>query len=263
MCRCRSFSARLPEICDTVNRKLGGPTAQTPAKEKYARPALPVKSKPGARAKRPLVTKSDRDLERILSKERMRRSVSRGPSGAIALLRSASATTISGLKREESEGLMGMIPKRETSCSLSETRDSVFSRSTSSAGTDDVKAKKTALVQAELRNAISALKRPNRAMAGKEIVDEVEQRTLIGLSPARNRKFSSHVAVFSRQSHTGSRSNSRGQKAKPASGPSQGNACQQPLQECHANRSNTRRRHYRVAAASDVFHCPRLSVAPH
>jgi DNA replication regulator SLD3 len=42
--------------------------------------------------------------------------------------------------------------------------------------TEDQKARKKALVDAEVKEAISALKRPNRALVGKEIVQETEQR---------------------------------------------------------------------------------------
>lgn len=171
------FSARLPELCDSINRKLGGPVIQAP-KEK-AKTVVTSKPKPGAPAKRVTATKkeNERTLQRVLSNERMRRSVSRGPSGTIALLRSASATAIPGLKREGSEPLLGMIPKSEA-VAVKEKNVSIFSRSAGSlANNEDAKAKKKARVEAELKEAISALKKPNRALAGKEIVEEAERRT--------------------------------------------------------------------------------------
>lgn len=175
-----SFSARLPDICDTINRKLGGPVIKPPPKPTQAKPASQPKSKPGAPAKKPTSSRQDREktLERVLSNERMRRSVSRGPTSALAHMRSASATTIPGLKREASEPLLGMIPKREPPASLKEQSRNPFSRSSSSSSlvTDDQKARKKAQLEAELKEAISALKRPNRAMVGKEIVEETEHR---------------------------------------------------------------------------------------
>ncbi|KAK3397778.1 DNA replication regulator SLD3-domain-containing protein [Sordaria brevicollis] len=171
------FSARLPELCDSINRKLGGPVIQAP-KEK-AKTATSSKPKPGAPAKRVSATKkeNERTLQRVLSTERMRRSVSRGPSGTIALLRSASATAIPGLKREGSEPLLGMIPKSEA-VAVKEKNVSIFSRSAGSLpNNEEAKAKKKARVEAELKEAISALKKPNRALAGKEIVEEAERRT--------------------------------------------------------------------------------------
>ncbi|KAK3496680.1 DNA replication regulator SLD3-domain-containing protein [Neurospora hispaniola] len=171
------FSARLPELCDSINRKLGGPVIQAP-KEK-AKTVAATKPKPGAPGKRVAATKkeNERTLQRVLSNERMRRSVSRGPSGTIALLRSASATAIPGLKREGSEPLLGMIPKTEA-VAVKEKNVSIFSRSAGpSANSEDAKARKKARLEAELKEAISALKKPNRALAGKEIVEEAERRT--------------------------------------------------------------------------------------
>ncbi|EGZ77576.1 hypothetical protein NEUTE2DRAFT_79264 [Neurospora tetrasperma FGSC 2509] len=171
------FSARLPELCDSINRKLGGPVIQAP-KEK-AKTVAATKPKPGAPGKRVAATKkeNERTLQRVLSNERMRRSVSRGPSGTIALLRSASATAIPGLKREGSEPLLGMIPKTEA-VAVKEKNVSIFSRSAGpSANNEDAKARKKARLEAELKEAISALKKPNRALAGKEIVEEAERRT--------------------------------------------------------------------------------------
>ncbi|KAK4201850.1 DNA replication regulator SLD3-domain-containing protein [Triangularia verruculosa] len=173
------FSARLPELCDSINRKLGGPVAQSPPKKEFAKPAAVAKAKPGAPAKRPAALKrdSDRSLRRALSNERMgrmRRSVSTEPSKAIALLRSASATAIPGLKREGSEPLlMGMIPRSDKS-SLREKPTNVFPRG------EDHKAKKKAQVDAELKDAISALKKPNRALAVKEFADAVDKRASAG-----------------------------------------------------------------------------------
>ncbi|OIW34758.1 hypothetical protein CONLIGDRAFT_626807 [Coniochaeta ligniaria NRRL 30616] len=174
------FSARLPDICDSINRKLGGPVIKPPPKPTQAKPASQPKAKPGAPAKKPTSLRRDREktLERVLSNERLRRSVSRGPTSALAHMRSASATTIPGLKREASEPLLGMIPKREPPASLREQSSNLFSRSssTSSVATEEQKAKKKAQLEAELKEAISALKRPNRAMVGKEIVEETEHR---------------------------------------------------------------------------------------
>lgn len=149
------------------------------APKEKAKTVAASKPKPGAPAKRVTATKkeNERTLQRVLSNERMRRSVSRGPSGTIALLRSASATAIPGLKREGSEPLLGMIPKSEA-VAVKEKNISIFSRSAGSlANNEDAKAKKKARLEAELKEAISALKKPNRALAGKEIVEEAERRT--------------------------------------------------------------------------------------
>ncbi|KAL2178715.1 DNA replication regulator SLD3-domain-containing protein [Thermothelomyces heterothallicus CBS 202.75] len=177
------FSARLPGPCESLNRKLGGPVAQSPPKAKPATPTSAVKPKPGAPVKRPTTSKRDKDkdktLERALSVERSRRSVSRGPAAAIALLRSASQTVIPGLKREASESsVMGLVPRAQSG-SLKERPSNVFSRSTS-LGRADLKAQRQAQVEAELKDAISALKKPNRALAVKDFVEAAEKRASAG-----------------------------------------------------------------------------------
>ncbi|KAL2158520.1 hypothetical protein VTH06DRAFT_4287 [Thermothelomyces fergusii] len=177
------FSARLPGPCESLNRKLGGPVAQSPPKATPAKPASAVKPKPGAPVKRPTTSKRDRDkdrtLERALSVERSRRSVSTGPAAAIALLRSASQTVIPGLKREASESsVMGLVPRAQSG-SLKERPSDLFSRS-SSLGRADLKAQKQAQVEAELKDAISALKKPNRTLAVKDFVEAAEKRASAG-----------------------------------------------------------------------------------
>ena len=189
-----SFSARLPGPCDSLNRKLGGPVSQSPPKAKAAKPASAVKPKPGAPIKRPTALKRDKDrtLERALSVERSRRSVSRGPAATIALLRSASQTVIPGLKREASDSsLMGLIPRAESS-SLKERPSNIFSRSVSLGGAD-MKAQKKAQVEAELKNAISALKKPNRTLAAQDIVEAAEKRTSAGQLKSKSSTPQRHI----------------------------------------------------------------------
>jgi DNA replication regulator SLD3 len=103
-------------------------------------------------------------------------------------MRSASSTFIPGLKREGSEPLMASIPKgglgqtaRKGTLARSESQSSL-------ASTEDVKARKKALVEAELHDAISALKKPNRALAGKSIVDFAEKRSSAGISQLKKAK---------------------------------------------------------------------------
>lgn len=196
------FSPRLPLICDSLNRKLGGPvisasgsrsktassSTKSPSEAKLREKASSSKhrprSKPGAATRRPSAsTNSTRNLERVLSSERLRRSVSRGPNDAIAQMRSATAAAIPGLKREMSEPMsLASIPRRASSTSLKERPANTLARSTSdvvvgsTGGTEDPRARKKALVDAELQEAISALKKPNRELAGKATVEAAEKR---------------------------------------------------------------------------------------
>lgn len=58
---------------------------------------------------------------------------------------------------------------------------------------DDVKAQKKALVEAELKDAITALRRPNRELAGKAIVEAAEKRASGGLSSIKSMSLCASV----------------------------------------------------------------------
>lgn len=144
-----------------------------------------VISRPGAVTKRPVPPKVRRSLQRVLTDERHKRSGSRGPAGVISLMRSATAPVVPGLKRESSESpLLENIPIAESQ-SLAVSRGGVlktkkFSQrevDLSNLGPgNDTKSKKPSL-EAELKEAISALKRPNRQLAGQLMVETAERRT--------------------------------------------------------------------------------------
>ncbi|KPM44666.1 hypothetical protein AK830_g1884 [Neonectria ditissima] len=181
------FSARLPELCDSINRKLGGPVIVQPSKSRsLKRSSGKREQKPGAATKRP--SQQPRTLQRALSTDQLhRRSVSRGPSNMIALMRSATSTPVPGIKREGSEpaatkGALRADPD------LLNRKSRPLSRSTSMSNLADNKASKKALVDAELRDAISALRKPHRGSVSQEVVDEAERRTSTGLSTKKARK---------------------------------------------------------------------------
>ncbi|KAI2617631.1 DNA replication regulator SLD3-domain-containing protein [Hypomontagnella submonticulosa] len=191
------FSSRLPEKCDSINRKLGGPVIMPPPKPKAKKqektePAVKAKSKPSSVAKRPTSSKPARTLERVLSKEteRNRRSISRGPGGVIALMRSASTSL---LKREASEPLSMMsIPKADSAPSKEKASRPLLSAPTKRK-LEEEKAKKEALVKAELQDAISSLRRPNRDVVGKAMAEADERRAITSLSQLRkSRKPTQH-----------------------------------------------------------------------
>ncbi|KAI1308067.1 DNA replication regulator SLD3-domain-containing protein [Xylaria venustula] len=189
------FSSRLPEHCDSINRKLGGPVLIPPKSARKKTETTPkTKPKPGAVTKRPVPPKVNRNLESFLSKEteRNRRSMSRGPSGVIALMRSASTPTLPLIKREASEPLsLTNIPTAEASISLG--------KQISSSGPMSVKRRaenkeqRDAFVKAELRDAISTLRRPNRESIGKAMAEANERRVVTSLSQLRkSRKPTQH-----------------------------------------------------------------------
>ncbi|RYP74230.1 hypothetical protein DL771_003163 [Monosporascus sp. 5C6A] len=179
----------LPEQCDSLNRKLGGPVMATPAKAKPKRTEAAVKPKPrpGSAVKRPALVKSAKPLDKVLSKEseRHRRSMSRGPSGIIALMRSASTPM---MKREASEPLSattvpkGGTPESNEAAPMSAGSGPIKRRS------EEEKARKEAMVKAELQDAISALRRPNRDVVGKAMAEAAERRATTTLSQLKKSK---------------------------------------------------------------------------
>src|SRR5688572_33114776 len=65
---CSSFSARLPQQCDAINKKLGGPVIVSPPKPKSSKHSSSNKAqKPGASTKRQMPAKQPRTLQRALS----------------------------------------------------------------------------------------------------------------------------------------------------------------------------------------------------
>ncbi|KAI1094894.1 DNA replication regulator SLD3-domain-containing protein [Rostrohypoxylon terebratum] len=180
------FSTRLPEQSDSISRKLGGPVIiQPPPKPKVKKPEPVSKSKPkpGSSTKRPGMSRSSKSsgsLEKVLSREseKHRRSMSRGPSGAIALMRSA---TTPMLKREASEPLsLKNIPRPDSVTREKAPRPLTAAPPKRKSGEE--KAKKEALVQAELQDAISTLRRPNREVVGKDMAEAAERRATTSLS---------------------------------------------------------------------------------
>ncbi|KAI0177146.1 DNA replication regulator SLD3-domain-containing protein [Pestalotiopsis sp. NC0098] len=188
------FSARLPEQCDSLNRKLGGPLMPSPPKPKpkKAEDAAVPKAKPGTTTKRPAASKTVRTLDRVLSKEseRNRRSMSRGPGSMIALMRSAT-TPVPMLKREASDTVtMASLPARRDSQDMSASRSQASNSSVAAVRrvNPEDKAKKEADINAELKAAISSLRKPNREVVGKAMAEADERRATTSLSQLRKSK---------------------------------------------------------------------------
>lgn len=188
-----SFSARLPDRCAIINSKLGGPVVASPPKAKLSK-SLSFSgsaSRPGAATKRPVPAKPQQSLKRVLTdeRERDRRSVSHGRGRSISLMRSATAPTVPGLKREASENpSLSSIPAADPQSWKANRPGVLHSKRFSQREVDlsslapdiNSKAKKQLNIEAELKVAISALKKPNRELAGKDIVETAEKRTLSG-----------------------------------------------------------------------------------
>lgn len=136
--------------------------------------------------KRPAPQNSQRTLQRALSTDQHhRRSVSRGPGNVIALMRSATTASVPGLKREGSEPV-GLRAMAKSNLEASQAKRSGLSRSNSSTNLEDPKAKRKALVEAQLQDAISGLRKPNREVIGKDIAEAAEQRHATGLAKSKH-----------------------------------------------------------------------------
>ncbi|KAM0236243.1 hypothetical protein ACHAP5_009452 [Fusarium lateritium] len=183
------FSHRLPELCDSINRKLGGPVIVKPSRPKALRRTSSKRSpKPGAVTKRSASGQPTRTLQRALSTEQQsRRSVSRGPSNMIALMRSATSTSLPGIKREASDpALVKSVLNAEPD--LMNRRSGPLSRSSSVSNLQDLRSNKKVQVEAELKEAISSLRKPNREVVGKALAEAAERRATVSLSAKKVRK---------------------------------------------------------------------------
>ncbi|KAH0499352.1 hypothetical protein TgHK011_006553 [Trichoderma gracile] len=192
------FSARLPELCDSISRKLGGPVIIAPVKAKSTKkPLAGLRDlKPGTVARRPQPPNSRKTLQRALSTEQQnRRSISRGPSNAIALLRSATSTTLPTIKREslDAAGPMSLLPTD------SQRRAQSLSRSNSGSMNNpfDARASRKADVESELKEAISALRKPNREVVGKAMAEADERKASTSLATKKLKRAPPRSALAS------------------------------------------------------------------
>ncbi|OBT69328.1 hypothetical protein VE03_01150 [Pseudogymnoascus sp. 23342-1-I1] len=194
------FSARLPSLCDTICRKLGGPRVSSPARppmKKSSSMSSTTTSRPSAISKKTASTESRRSLQRALTDEKLQaRSKSRRPSVAISLLRSATAPVLPpGLKREGSEAsslssipMMNSQSQHTSRTAIQKSRNLSQTENDLSLGTLPDRNTKKANIEAELKYAISALKKPNRQLAGQTTVDLAEKRAIAGASQSRKAK---------------------------------------------------------------------------
>lgn len=172
------FSSRLPEMCDNLSRKLGGPVIISPAKPKSKLRSLKRTSsasqKPGAATKRAAPKQEPRTLERALSYEQQnRRSISRAPSAIAEMMRTS--TKLPSIKRENSDPDLKETHQRPSS------RSSLL-RSTSMADLKEDRTAKKARLEAELKDAISSIRKPNREIVGKAMTEAAERKVTTALS---------------------------------------------------------------------------------
>jgi DNA replication regulator SLD3 len=181
------YMNRLPEQALMINKKLGGPAHISPPKRKAMRP--PTTSRNSRDSKEPDVKKSRRSLARVAT-DTIRGSIDRvTPS----LTRSTTdSALIRDIKREGSEARLSAIPfqrspSKDNRRSMSQYRHlegRELDLTTPSAAVT-AKLKQKQRVEEDLKEAITALKKPNRGLAVGGYVDEVERRGISSASRSR------------------------------------------------------------------------------
>ncbi|KAF2154584.1 hypothetical protein K461DRAFT_311018 [Myriangium duriaei CBS 260.36] len=165
------YMSRISEQASIVNKKLGGPTAPSPA---------------GRRKSNPLDAARSVNPRRETGQRAQAEKQSQAKRSTATLSRSATdSQLIPGLKKEPSEVSFDSIPLATTANKSNVRRSNVLDKMKMRSREVDFDAlsqaqeqrrKKQAEVDSKLKEAISALKKPNRALAGREMADVAEQR---------------------------------------------------------------------------------------
>lgn len=139
--------------------------------------------RPGTGTKRPAAPRASKSLVRVLEDDSQKWKASRTrPGDVLARMRSATPAAIPGVKREGSEPLgLDRIPLGERS--LKEKSRNVLSRTMSSNSTADLKALKKEEETRQIQEAISGIRKPNRHLIGRSIIEDAEKRTGSSSSP--------------------------------------------------------------------------------
>ncbi|KAJ4394394.1 hypothetical protein N0V93_003611 [Gnomoniopsis smithogilvyi] len=178
------FAGRLPELSADLNRKLGGPVAASPPKtKKPADQSMRAPGRPATGVKKPSAQRAPKSLVRVLEDDSQKWKASRTkPGDVLARMRSATPAAIPGVKREGSEPLvLDRIPRGEQS--LKERSRNVLSRSMSTLSNTDLKARKKEEEAKQIQEAISGIRKPNRHLIGRSIIEDAEKRTGSSSSP--------------------------------------------------------------------------------
>jgi len=184
------YSSKLPELCRSICKKLGGPeiSFQHPKLSSSRAPST-SKIQPGAALRvRPRPT-ATRTLERVLSEDQSLRRAS-----PPVLARSASIS-IPNLKREPSEVSQRPMSRGGLLKSVSfSSREIDLEADARVQETKRKKLSQLATQKRELEDAINALKKPNRGLAAKDFMDDVEKRKVeAAASLTGNKKMSEQL----------------------------------------------------------------------
>ncbi|PSK55413.1 hypothetical protein B9Z65_2802 [Elsinoe australis] len=168
------YMSKAPDVASNINKKLGGPVAPSPSKRRSATTTDSSNR----------LSRTEREpLQRVPSE---RQSQKRRATPSLA--RSATdSQLVPGLKREPSEISLDSIPLK-AEVKADSRRSSLLDKMRlrqrevdfdAMSQVQESKRKKQAEVENKLKEAISALKKPNRVLAGRELADVAEQRELM------------------------------------------------------------------------------------
>ncbi|KAF2199928.1 hypothetical protein GQ43DRAFT_442041 [Delitschia confertaspora ATCC 74209] len=193
------YMSRLPEQARMINKKLGGPVQSSPPKRKAVKPPVTRKSgEPNGEPKEPDSKKARRSLTRVATDTNAQATLKRHTP---SLNRSATDSALfPAIKREGSEIPLSAVPfQREPSVASRQSvaafkqltrREIDLSKPQSSVA---AKLKQKKKVEDDLKEAITALKKPNRGLAVGGYVDEIEKRGLGFGASSKSKKFTNTV----------------------------------------------------------------------
>ena len=177
------YVSRIPQQANVVNKKLGGPSAPSPVKRRTSSKNLKDTSrKPGEPAIRqlPPEKKSRQPLSRISSEMDRLPLTKRHSMPSLQRSYTDSDTLLAHVKRETSENapsldsIPPLRPQRSSRASLMSSLSRREVDFTAMSAASEAKLKKKADVEEKLGEAISTLKKPNRAAAVKEVAENAD-----------------------------------------------------------------------------------------
>ena len=169
------YASRLPDQCKVINRKLGGPTAISPVRQKRPQSRRASQVQPGAAVQRTKPLNPRRALQRVLTDEK---ATLRG--NAPSLMRSNTAPTAPEIKREPSEP-PSLHASFRGGIQNSKRLDNREVDLNSTAKQHEAKLKRMNKLmeqKKELDTAINQLRKPNRELVAREFAESAEQRSV-------------------------------------------------------------------------------------
>ncbi|KAI9894219.1 MAG: hypothetical protein M1814_004073 [Vezdaea aestivalis] len=171
------FSAKLPETISQITKSLGGPKIPRP-KMQSRTTTQERRGKAAADGQREPPQKPRQTLERTLTDGNIDTPIHANRSKRHGLKRSSTVPNFSTIKREEiGDSIFAAVPSSKGNIQKSKS----FSRREvdfSAVNGKEPKSKRSSTNSTALQEAISALKKPNRGLAVKEIADSRDLRLL-------------------------------------------------------------------------------------